>query len=61
LTAQLTALSAGLGPVLEQTMPRIDIGRITLNYAEAGDGEPLLFIPGLVGVHDAWDFQLAHF
>lgn len=42
-------------------MPRIDIGAITLNYAEQGQGDPLLFIPGLVGVHKAWDFQLAHF
>lgn len=42
-------------------MPRIDVGRITLNYTEIGDGEPLLFIPGLVGVFNAWDFQLDHF
>ena len=42
-------------------MPRIDIGPITLNYCEAGDGDPLLFIPGLVGVHAAWDYQLSHF
>lgn len=42
-------------------MPRLDVGRITLNYTEVGDGEPLLFIPGLVGVYNAWDFQLDHF
>jgi aminoacrylate hydrolase len=42
-------------------MPRIDIGKITLNYREAGQGEPLLFIPGLAGVHAAWDYQIAHF
>jgi aminoacrylate hydrolase len=42
-------------------MPRIDIGTIALNYAEAGRGEPLLFIPGLVGLHSAWDYQIAHF
>jgi pimeloyl-ACP methyl ester carboxylesterase len=42
-------------------MPRIDIGRITLNYTEAGSGDPVLFIPGLVGVYAAWDYQLAHF
>lgn len=42
-------------------MPRIDIGTITLNYSEVGDGDPLLFIPGLVGVYNAWDFQLADF
>jgi pimeloyl-ACP methyl ester carboxylesterase len=42
-------------------MPRIDIGTITLNYSEAGRGEPLLFIPGLVGLYTAWDYQIAHF
>lgn len=42
-------------------MPRIDIGTITLNYVEAGRGEPLLFIPGLVGLHAAWEYQIAHF
>lgn len=42
-------------------MPRIDVGRITLNYTEAGSGDPVLFIPGLVGVYAAWDFQLAYF
>jgi len=42
-------------------MPRIDIGSITLNYVEMGDGEPALFIPGLVGVCSAWDFQLDYF
>ncbi|MFL5065604.1 MAG: alpha/beta fold hydrolase [Xanthobacteraceae bacterium] len=42
-------------------MPRIDIGAITLNYTEAGRGEPLLFIPGLVGLYTAWDYQMAHF
>jgi aminoacrylate hydrolase len=42
-------------------MPRIDIGTLTLNYAESGEGEVILFIPGLVGLHEAWEFQLAHF
>lgn len=42
-------------------MSRIDIGGITLNVAELGDGPPLIFIPGLVGLHEAWKFQLAHF
>lgn len=42
-------------------MPRIDTGDLYLNYAEAGDGEPILFIPGLVGLHKAWEFQIAHF
>jgi aminoacrylate hydrolase len=42
-------------------MPRIDIGEITLNYTEAGDGEPFLLIPGLSGLASAWDYQIAHF
>ncbi len=42
-------------------MPRIDIGPLALNYVEAGEGEPLLFIPGLGGLASAWDYQIAHF
>lgn len=42
-------------------MARIDIGEITLNVAERGDGPALILIPGLVGLHNAWDLQVAHF
>ncbi len=42
-------------------MPRIQAGEIQLNYAEAGEGDPFLFIPGLMGLLNAWDFQLPHF
>jgi aminoacrylate hydrolase len=42
-------------------MPRIDIGHITLNYEERGQGPAFLFIPGLVGLLDAWEYQIAHF
>jgi aminoacrylate hydrolase len=44
-------------------MPRIDVGRITLNVADEGpkDAPAFLFIPGLVGLYDAWQFQLAHY
>ena len=42
-------------------MPRIDIGEITLNVEERGAGPAFIFIPGLVGLLNAWDFQLAHF
>ncbi len=42
-------------------MPRIDIGEISLNYEERGTGPAFIFIPGLVGLLDAWSFQLAHF
>jgi aminoacrylate hydrolase len=42
-------------------MPRIDVGHITLNYEERGEGPVFLFIPGLVGLLNAWEFQLAEF
>lgn len=42
-------------------MPRIDVGHITLNYEERGQGPAFLFIPGLVGLLNAWEFQLAAF
>ncbi len=42
-------------------MPRIDIGGLHLNYQDEGKGEALLLIPGLMGLLDAWDFQVAHF
>ncbi len=42
-------------------MPRVDIGHITLNCADEGEGPAFVFIPGLVGLHDAWSFQLSHF
>lgn len=42
-------------------MPRINVGHITLNYEERGAGAAFLFIPGLVGLLNAWEFQMAHF
>ncbi|MFC1665982.1 alpha/beta fold hydrolase [Pseudomonadota bacterium] len=42
-------------------MSRIDTGRLTLNYADVGVGPAIIFIPGLVGLYDAWSFQLEHF
>ena len=42
-------------------MPRIDTGEITLNYEERGQGPAFLFIPGLVGLLNAWEFQMAEF
>lgn len=42
-------------------MPRMDLGHITLNCADIGEGDAFLFIPGLVGLYDAWSFQLDHF
>jgi aminoacrylate hydrolase len=42
-------------------MPRIDIGEIVLNVEIRGNGPDFIFIPGLVGLLNAWEFQLAHF
>src|SRR5687767_2877468 len=42
-------------------MPRIDVGHITLNYEERGEGPAFIFIPGLVGLLNAWEFQMAEF
>ena len=42
-------------------LARIDTGRITLNYADTGEGPAFVFIPGLVGLYDAWQFQLEYF
>ena len=42
-------------------MPRIDIGEITLNVEQRGTGPVFIFIPGLVGLLDAWGFQIEHF
>jgi aminoacrylate hydrolase len=40
---------------------RINVGELTLNYEERGQGPAFLFIPGLVGLLNAWEFQMAHF
>ncbi len=42
-------------------MARIDVGQITLNVEEKGDGPPFIFIPGLVGLLTAWGYQIAEF
>lgn len=42
-------------------MPRINIGEINLNYKEQGKGEAILFIPGMMGLLEAWEFQLEYF
>jgi aminoacrylate hydrolase len=42
-------------------MPRISVGHISLNYEERGTGPAILFIPGLVGLLNAWEFQIAEF
>ena len=42
-------------------MPRLNIGHITLNVEEKGAGPAFIFVPGLVGLLNAWEFQVAHF
>lgn len=42
-------------------MARINVGHITLNVEERGSGPAFLFIPGLVGLLNAWEFQMAEF
>ena len=38
-------------------MEKIDVGRLTLNVDEMGDGPPFIFIPGLVSVMNSWEYQ----
>lgn len=42
-------------------MPRIDIGELLLNVTDKGAGPAFVFIPGLVGLGDAWTSQIEHF
>ena len=42
-------------------MARINIGALSLNLEERGSGPAFIFIPGLVGLLDAWSFQMAEF
>jgi aminoacrylate hydrolase len=42
-------------------LARIDIGELTLNVEEHGAGPAFIFIPGLLGLLDAWHFQVAEF
>jgi aminoacrylate hydrolase len=42
-------------------LPRIDIGPLTLNVEEHGTGPAFIFIPGLQGLLNAWEYQIAEF
>ena len=42
-------------------MPRIQAGEVYLNYIDSGDGEVLLFVPGLIGLAKVWEFQFPVF
>jgi aminoacrylate hydrolase len=42
-------------------LPRIDIGGLSLNVEERGAGPAFIFVPGLLGLLNAWEFQMAEF
>jgi len=42
-------------------LARIDIGPLTLNVEERGAGPAFIFIPGLQGLLDAWEYQVSEF
>ena len=54
-------MSAQRGTGVGAALSRIDIGELTLNVEERGTGPAFIFIPGLVGLLDAWEFQMAEF
>jgi aminoacrylate hydrolase len=40
-------------------LPRVNIGPLTLNVEERGSGPAFIFIPGLAGLLNAWEYQIA--
>lgn len=42
-------------------MPRISIGALSLNVEERGSGPAFVFIPGLAGLFNTWEYQIAEF
>jgi aminoacrylate hydrolase len=40
-------------------LPRIDVGALTLNVEERGSGPAFILIPGLQGLLNAWEYQMA--
>jgi aminoacrylate hydrolase len=42
-------------------LARINIGPLTLNVEERGTGQAFIFIPGLQGLLNAWEYQIAEF
>jgi aminoacrylate hydrolase len=42
-------------------MPRLKVGAIHLSCVEKGSGDPILFIPGLVGLAAQWSHQVDYF
>ena len=42
-------------------MPRLKVGAVHLSYEERGSGDPILFIPGLIGLAVQWSHQVDYF
>lgn len=42
-------------------MPHARVNGLNLHYYDEGEGEALLFIPGLIGLGSTWEFQFRHF
>jgi 3-oxoadipate enol-lactonase len=45
----------------EEPMPKIQAGKITMNYDQQGSGEPLVLIPYLSADHACYAFQVADY
>ena len=43
------------------TMRRLKVGAVHLSYVEKGSGDPILFIPGLIGLASQWADQIDYF
>jgi aminoacrylate hydrolase len=42
-------------------LPRVNIGALTLNVRDCGSGPAFIFIPGLAGLLNTWEYQIAEF
>ncbi len=42
-------------------MPKVKLGEVNISYVEAGKGDALLFVSGLIGLAKVWEFQFPHF
>jgi len=42
-------------------VPVVKVGAVHLSYVEKGSGDPILFIPGLIGLAAQWSHQVDYF
>ena len=42
-------------------MPRLKVGAVHLSREEKGSGDPIPFVPGLIGLEAQWSHQVDHF